>query len=161
MVRPFTMRRLCLTLWAFVALWVAVPAAQGFLATFDDDLAGTPPRGFLFSWVRQPSAGLWEVRGGGHRQYPVHVADASLQGRSVAVSSAVAPAHVRVIARMRLVDGSREGGLVWRYRDGHNGYVAGVSLLRREAILFRVTAGNRVQLDRLDDLDLDPTGGTR
>ena len=152
----FSVRRVLLWLgsWALVAS--VAYALPGFVITFEDDLIGAPPRGFVFSWVRQPRSGVWEVRGNLLHRVLVHSADASLLGRSVAASTAAAPRDLRVTTRVRFANGTREGGVVWRYRDGHNGYVAGVSLVRGEAILFRVTAGNRVQLDRLDDLKLDP-----
>lgn len=156
MPRLFSVRRLTTTVVMVVMVsWSLMAAPPSFVITFDDDPIGQAPRGFFFSWVRQSSSGVWEVRGNAHHHVLAHVADPAHQGRSVAVSLLPASRNLRVTTRVRFTDGVREGGLVWRYRDGHNGYVAGVSLARREAILFRVTAGNRVQLNRLDDLNLD------
>lgn len=160
MAASFPNRRLTVTIASVLGLLVAALAvivrAQGFVATFEGDPLGAPPRGFVFSGVKQASAGVWEVRSAHPQQVLVHVADSSLPGRSLAIASAAAPRQLRLMTRVRFSGGTREGGLEWYRRDDHHGYVAGISLARREALLFRVTAGSRVQLARLGDLNLDP-----
>jgi len=131
-------------------------AAQGLSIGFDDDVPGMAPRGFLFAAARQTSPGTWEVQGAGGRRHLAHVADASAGGLSIAVLAAPAPANVRVTSRIRLVDGGRAGGLVWRYRDGSNYYAVGINLERHEAALHRIMGGNRIQLDHSSDLEVDP-----
>lgn len=160
MAASFPNRRLTVTIAAVFGLLVVALAVvvrtQAFVATFEGDPIGAPPRGFVFPWVKQASGGVWEVRSAHQQHVLVHIADSSLPGRSLAMSSAAAPRQLRLMTRVRFSGGTREGGLEWYRRDDHHGYVAGISLARREALLFRVTAGSRVQLDRLDDLNLDP-----
>jgi hypothetical protein len=141
---------------AALSLAVVSVLAQGLSFTFDDDATGMPPRGFLFSAARQASAGTWEVRGLGPQHHLAHLADSTAQGFSIATPTAPAPPNLLVVARIRLVDGDRRGGIVWRYRDANNFYLVGISLQRHEAMLHRIMGGNRVQLDRLADLDVDP-----
>ena len=50
----------------------------------------------------------------------------------------------------------RAGGLIWRYKDAADFYFVSIFLEVREAALIRVTAGNRITLDRARDIDLDP-----
>jgi hypothetical protein len=57
---------------------------------------------------------------------------------------------------MRLAGGSLVGGLVWRYQDEHNHYQMLLDLVRRELAMYRVVAGNRIKVEREDDLELDP-----
>lgn len=150
------LRHLFAALVAALTLAVSGMVAQGLIFTFDDAAPGMPPDGFLFSAARQTSAGTWEVRGPGHQHYLAHVADPWMRGFSIATPTASAPANLLVVSRLRLVDGDRQGGIVWRYRDANNFYLVGTSLPRHEAVLHRIMGGNRIQLDRLNELDVDP-----
>jgi hypothetical protein len=141
---------------AVLSLSIATMVAQGLSFTFDDETSGMPPRGFLIVAARQAAAGRWEVRGAGPDHYLAHLADPSAQGFSIAIPMVFAPANLLMVSRIRLVDGDRLGGIVWRYRDAHNFYAVGISLQRHDAVLHRIMGGNRIQLDRLNDLDVDP-----
>ena len=52
--------------------------------------------------------------------------------------------------------GSRTGGLVWRYQDALNYYAVQLNLAEQELSVYRVVRGNRIRLEREDDLELDP-----
>lgn len=140
---------------ALLAFAAAAAAADVVFRTFDDDAPGTPPPGFMFRATRQQTTGDWEVRGEGPQRHLEHVANPlSAKGLSLAiVGPAVKEVHLSV--KLRLVDGERIGGLVWRYQDANDFYAAAVDLQQQEVALYRVTRGNRIQLDRNMDIELD------
>lgn len=142
-----------LAVLALVVLGATVP---GVTLTFDDDVPGGAPRGFVFAATRQALPGTWEVRASGPHHYLAHDANPTAMGLSMAVITSAAPANLRETVRIRLVGGNRLGGVVWRYRDAANFYAAGIDLQKHEALLHRVTGGSRVQLDRVGDLNVDP-----
>jgi hypothetical protein len=133
-------------------------AAARLNFNFDDQTVGAPPEGFFFAGARQAAPGTWEVRGMGAQRHLIHLADPSVTMRGIAVAgvSAAAPADIKVTARLRLVDGDRAGGLLWHYKDAADFYFLSVFLRVREIALIRVTGGNRVTLDRVMNVDLDP-----
>jgi hypothetical protein len=133
-------------------------AAARISFNFDDFAVGAPPEGFFFAGARQAAAGTWEVRGAGGQRHLIHVADPSvtMRGISVAGVNTPAPSDVKVTARLRLVDGDRAGGLMWHYKSANDFYFVSIFLAVREIALIRVTGGNRVTLDRVMNVDLDP-----
>ncbi len=157
----FLLRR-CVKALALIAIFVAVAAAavsaQRVAAIgFDELTAGAAPDGFFFAPSRQATPGTWEVRGTA-RRHLIHAADptVTMRGISVAGVDVAAPADVKVSTRLRLIDGDRAGGVIWRYRDASNFYFMAVVHSDRVAGLFRVTGGNRITLEITSDIDLDP-----
>lgn len=141
---------------AAIALALTAASAQVVVRTFDEDAVGTPPPGFTLAVARQQSAGRWLVRAEGSNHHLTHLADpAASGGFSLAVLDAPHPAHVRASVRLKLTDGERVGGLVWRYQDAENFYLAALDLRAQDLALYRVVRGNRVRLDEEDDLELD------
>ena len=63
---------------------------------------------------------------------------------------------VEASVRVRLAGGARAGGLVWRYQDEDNYFLARLDLGVQDLALYRVVRGNRVRLEDEDDLELDP-----
>ena len=47
-------------------------------------------------------------------------------------------------------------GLVWKYQDPLNHYSAQLDLAKQELAMYRVVNGNRIRIEREDDLELDP-----
>lgn len=138
-----------------LALTVATALADVAIRTFDQDTPGVPPPGFTFSAARQPAPGRWFVRADGANQFLSHAADPGSSGFSLATLDATAPPRLRVSARLKLIDGERTGGLVWRYQDPDNYYLVSLDLRRQEIALYRVVRGNRIRLEEEDDLELD------
>jgi hypothetical protein len=66
------------------------------------------------------------------------------------------PQDIKVSTRLRLTEGDRAGGVVWRYRDANNFYFMAVFYGDHSASLIRVTGGNRVVLDLVKDINLNP-----
>lgn len=150
-------RLLCACLVSVLLLGISL-AAQRLVISFDEDALGARPDGFFFAASRQPTPGTWEVLGAGNKRHLSHTADptVTLRGISVAGFSYDAPDDVRVATRLRLSDGDRAGGLIWRYRDVNNFYFMVVFYGTKTAGLFRVTGGNRVALHSVNDINLDP-----
>lgn len=145
---------------AFTAgLVVVSPALRAANApiTFTDSTIGALPDGFFTAPVRQANAGTWQVQGAGTLRHLAHLADPSvtMRGMSVAVLSAAAPADVRITTRLRVVDADRAAGIVSRYRDPNTFYFTAVFGGDHSIGLFRVTGGNRIQLDRADRVGID------
>lgn len=141
-----------------VGLALASARAQVSVRTFDEDAVGAPPAGFTLAIARQQTPGRWLVRAEGANHYLAHLADAAAAGGfALAVLDAPHPAQMRASVRLKLADGERAGGLVWRYQDAENFYVAALDLRVQEVALYRVVRGNRIRLDEEDELELDPS----
>jgi hypothetical protein len=143
-------------------LLVAV-AAAGMAAqtpstrTFQNDPAGSPPKGFSFPVTRGAAPDKWTVRRDGANTVLTHAADGNgSKGFALAVLDGARYGDVVVTTRLKLADGDRSGGVVWRFQDSRNYYMARVDLRKQEVDLFRVVDGNRIRLDRDDDMELDP-----
>jgi len=126
------------------------------VATFDDDKAGLPPPGFVFTAMRQPGSGSWLIRRQGAHGHLAHDADPVAGGYALAIRTGTTPPDVVISVRMRLAGGSKTGGLVWHYLDELNYYAAILNLARGEMSLYRMAAGNRIRTEFADDLELDP-----
>jgi len=141
---------------AAMALSVASASGDVVRRTFDQDAIGAPPAGFSFAAARLPAAGPWLVRADGANRYLAHPGIASpTEGFSLAVLDAPPPVELRLSARIKLVDGSRVGGLVWRYQNPENFFAVSLDLGTQEMALYRVARGNRIRLEFEDDLELD------
>jgi hypothetical protein len=123
--------------------------------TFDHDKTGAPPPGFVLAAMRQPAAGTWLVRRQGARGHLVHEADPSAHGYALAIRPEAAPRDLTISVRLRLAGGSRSGGLVWSYQDVQNYHASVLDLARGEVAMYRMAAGNRIQVEFEDDLELD------
>lgn len=131
-------------------------SADEVLRTFENDAIGSAPSGFVFASARQAAQGVWIVRGDGTNRYLTHSADTSSSGGfALALIAAPLTERVRVSARLRLTNGDQVGGIVWGYQNPDNFYVLALDLREQELALYRVTQGNRVRLEREDDLELD------
>jgi hypothetical protein len=124
--------------------------------TFDQDPAGRLPSDFAVAAVRQPSAGDWRIGRDGKNQFLRHAPDPGASGWSLAIAEGDPWPNVLVSARLRLTDGARAGGLVWRYRDADNFQAAVLDLDDQRISAYRVVDGHRVRFDVRDGLELDP-----
>jgi hypothetical protein len=144
---------------AAMAIMLTSASADVVRRTFDQDAVGAPPAGFSFAAARLPAAGPWLVRADGMNRYLAHPSTASTtEGFSLAVLDGMPPADLRLSARVKLVDGSRIGGLVWRYQNPENFFAVSLDLAAQEMALYRVARGNRIRLEFEDDLELDRDG---
>jgi hypothetical protein len=138
----------------FAAL--TVTSAQNGLRSFDQDPVGVTPSGFSLAAARLSSPGRWQVKSEGPNRFLAHAAEpAAGEGFAIALLDEPAPADMRLSARVRLEEGVRAGGLVWRYQGADNFYAISLDLDAQEIALYRVSRGNRIRLEFEDDLELD------
>jgi hypothetical protein len=150
------MRDTRLLVVAALALAVASGSADVGRRSFDQDAIGAPPPGFTFAAARLSTAGRWLVRNDGPNRYLAHLAEGQTgDGFSLALLDGLPPADLRLSARLKLADGARIGGLVWKYQGPDSFYAVSLDLNAQEVSLYRVTRGNRIRLEFEDDLELD------
>jgi hypothetical protein len=125
--------------------------------TFESDAVGSPPKGFLFPVTRGAAPGKWLVQREGGKPVLAHLPQANGSGGfALAVLDGRQYRDLVVIARLKLADGDRAGGVVWQFQDASNYYMARVDLRKQDVGLFRVGNGNRIRIEHDDDLELDP-----
>lgn len=146
---------LLLALSMFLQTAGAVP--EVILRTFDEDKIGVPPAGFVLATGRDAASDGWKVKREGSARVLLHEGKPSpVDSFAVAIFSGAQYQDVQVSVRLKATGGSRTAGLVWKYQDPLNHYSAHLDLVRQELVMYRVANGNRIRLDREDDLELDP-----
>jgi hypothetical protein len=137
-------------------LQAAAAAQNVVIRTFEEDKIGAPPPGFVSAVGRDAAPDRWTVGREGNTRVLVHEGKAApADSFAVAVFGAQYQ-DVDVRVRLKATAGSRAAGLVWKYQDPMNHYVVQLDLGRQEIALYRVAGGNRIRLEREDDLELDP-----
>jgi len=146
------------TLLAWTLFFQVVTAQQAAVVrTFDDDKIGAPPAGFALATGRDAPADRWSVRREGEARVLVHEGKAAPPDSfAVAVLSGAQYVDPEASVRLKASAGGRVAGLVWKYQDPMNHYSAQLDLVRQEVVMYRVVSGNRIRLEREDDLELDP-----
>jgi hypothetical protein len=138
-------------------LQVAAATQAVIVRTFEDDKIGAPPSGFVMAAGREAAPDRWTVRREGNGRALVHEAGPSpADSFAVAILSGAQYSDVEVSVRFKATGGSRTAGIVWKYQDPMNHYSAYLDLVRQELAMYRVVNGNRIRLEREDDLELDP-----
>lgn len=136
----------------------AAAAVQNVVVrTFDDDKVGAPPAGFVFAVGREASPDRWIVRREGSARVLLHEGKLSPpDGFAVAILAGAPYQDVEVSVRLKTSGGSRVAGLVWKYQDPMNHYAVQLDLSKQEISMYRIVSGNRIRIEREDDLELDP-----
>ncbi len=135
----------------------ALLAAQATVHSFDEDAIGQPPPGFTLSAGRSASPGRWTVERDGTSRVLVHSGTpGETGGFGVAIYDGERLDNAEISVRVKATGGSRTAGLVWRYQDSLNYYAVQLNLSAQELSVYRVVRGNRIRLEREDDLELDP-----
>ena len=142
-----------MVLWLPLSLALAGQTITEY--TFDQALVGVKPEGFTFGSMRQPEPGRWTVQQREPGNVLCHERDDST-GYSLAIAEGETPSDLIVTVRVRLTEGARTGGLVWRYLDDQHYYTLALDLVRGEIALYRIHGGNRFRLEFEDGLELDP-----
>lgn len=129
---------------------------QGSTWSFDDLPAGRPAPGFVFAGPAGERVAPWLVLRDGSNGVLAQTPHGS-PGAQVAVVESASLANLTVSARLRFADGAGAAGIVWRYRNPNNYYLAALDLRAQEIRIYRVTGDNRTRLENEDDLELDPS----
>jgi hypothetical protein len=135
----------------------AAAAPNVILRTFEDDKAGAPPAGFQLAAGRDAPPAQWTVRREGKAQVLVHEGKtAPPDSFAVAILSGAQYSDVSVSVKLKATGaGGRSAGVVWKYQDPMNHYSVHLDLVRQELLMYRVVSGNRIRVEREDDLELD------
>ena len=148
-----TRRSLALASALLGAAAVALASGGGKTWDFQADAAGAPPAGFSFARTGQGGPGRWEVKVDPTAPAGDHVL-AQVEGDRtdyrfpVAVADAPLLKDVRLDVKCKQVAGKVDQacGLVVRYRDADNYYVARANALEDNVRLYRVVQGRRRQI---------------
>ena len=121
-----------LTLAAILALALLVmtsgaAAQQGSTWSFDDQPAGEPPPGFVFAGSPREQAGQWVIVREESNGVFAQVQQGT-PGARLAVIGGTSFADLTLSTRIRFAEGAGSAGLVWRYRDADNYYLAALDL---------------------------------
>lgn len=129
---------------------------QVLVRTFEDDRPGAAPAEFTTAAGREAEADRWVVTREGKGRVLVYQGQPGpADGFAVAVLTGARHEDVAITVRVKATSGRRMAGLVWKYRDPLNHYVVQLDLVRQELAMYRIRDGNRIRLEREDDLELD------
>ncbi len=124
---------------------------------FDTDAADKEPAGFEFATTAQSPAGKWLVKKDGGSNVLAQVdTDKSDRRFAMAVVKDAVFKNVRLSVRARPVSGEvdQAAGLVWRYKDADNYYVARSNVLESNVRLYRVVNGSRIKFAGKEEIKL-------
>ena len=134
-------------------LAAAVTMAQTMTFNFDRDEAGMPPRGFSTALTGGGRPGTWVLmkdEASPDRGLVLAQTDADATGYRfpLCVHDGMAARDVDLSVKFKPVSGEKDqaSGLVWRYRDQDNYYVARANALENNVVAYKVEAGKRSDL---------------
>ena len=138
-----------LMLWAsFLAI-----ASTGRIINFDSEALGKTPAGWTVAMTNGGEAPRWEVRKDRTAPTQPYVLaqtsnDASNNRCPLAIFNQVNLRDGDVSVRIKPVAGRADqaGGLVWRYRDANNYYLARENARTQNVAIYRVENGARTQI---------------
>lgn len=139
----------CLWLLLFV---VATGMAQTKL-NFEQDKAGAPPLSFTTALTGQGRPGIWVVTLDNTAPQQSHVlaqtaADATGYRFPLCVYEKLSIKNVDLSVKFKIVSGNTDqvGGLLWRYRDKDNYYLARANALENNVVVYKMQNGKRETL---------------
>lgn len=146
------MKRRAIAVLLFIGLGISVIAAEGPGRTvwnFDDDAAGTLPRGF------SEQVGSWKVVESRGNKGLAQLEKNSAKTFNLVLIDKTNAKDLDVSVTLRPIDGKIDlgGGLIWRARDARNYYVARYNPLESNFRVYKVEDGRRTQLDHADAPD--------
>jgi len=137
-----------------VAAGVAGAAVGGEqVVDFQKDTVGGVPKGFTLAQTGPGSAARWEIRNDASSPSGglvlVQVSDDATRGRfPLAIYQGLPFADGAVSVRFKTISGEidQAAGLVWRFRDPDNYYIARANALEENVVLYKVENGKRFDL---------------
>jgi hypothetical protein len=131
-----------------------VAAALEKTWNFDADKAGAAPEGFSVE------SGSWAVKAGDASSNPNALAQTAKSDNNIfniAVAKDVSLKDVDISVKFKAVAGETDqgGGVVWRYKDAKNYYIARYNPLEFNYRLYHILDGKRTQLQGVNKLILE------
>jgi len=133
------------------------PFAFATTWSFDKDEIDKEPAGFEFATTRKSPAGKWRVIKDGDTKILAQLDADKTDGRfAMAVAKEPSLRDVTLSVRARAISGEvdQAAGLVWRWKDADNYYVARSNVLENNVRLYRVVNGNRVKFAGKEEVKL-------
>jgi len=127
--------------------WVV---STGTVVTFNSGPAGRTPAGWTFAMTNQGSPPQWQIvkdRTAPNQPYVLAQTSADSSDRfPLAILNAVSVKDSDVSVRIKPIAGKedRAGGVVWRYHDARNYYLARINALTRNVAVYKVQNGARI-----------------
>ena len=128
-------------------------AATGRVVNFDTFPLGKTPPGWTVAMTNRGVAPQWEVRRDESAATQPYVlaqvsADPTGDRFPLAILDKMSFRDGDVSVRLKLVSGHRvqAGGLIWRYRDCNNYYLARASAFEQNVAVFKVQNGQRIPI---------------
>jgi len=128
-------------------------ASSGKVINFDTYPVGQAPPGWSIAMTNRGGPPRWEVRRDQSAATQPYVmaqvsTDPTNNCSPLAILDGVVLRDGEVSVRLKPVAGSgdRGGGVVWRYRDENNYYVARADALEKDVAVYKVENGRRTQL---------------
>jgi len=138
--------------WTTVSATALATSTPSRNWTFETDPAQAPPRGFSFARTGDGRVGQWTVTfddtsPAGHAVLTQLDRDETDYRFPVAVVKGLAFKDGKVRVRCKPVDGKvdQAGGVVFRYKDENNYYVARLNALENNVRIYHVQDGRRIQ----------------
>jgi hypothetical protein len=133
-----------------IQLWSTITMAETF--NFDADVVGKVPAGWI-AGVTGQGAHRWSVETDASAPSQPNVLKQSGRGDfpwCVRPDSAIADGDVEV--RFKPLSGTEDqaAGIVWRWKDGGNYYVARANALENNVSLYHTQAGRRITIKYVD-----------
>jgi len=147
-VRPVTQFMKSLAL--LISLGWMVPT--GTVVTFDSGSVGRPPAGWTVATTNGGPPAEWRILQDSTAPTQPYVLAQTSTGPSgrcpLAILNSVFLRDGDVSVRIKPVSGKEDqaGGVVWRYRDSGNYYLARVNSLTRNVVVFKVRNGVRTRV---------------
>jgi hypothetical protein len=119
---------------------------------FDTDAVGSPPAGWI-TGVTGRGSPLWSVEQDAGSPSPPHVLKQSGRGDfpwCVKRDVAIADGYVEVKFKALAGKDDQAGGVVWRWKDGNNYYVARANALENNVSLYYTQSGRRITIKYVD-----------
>ena len=124
---------------------------------FEVDKVGELPSGWTAAQTGQGTGSVWRVLQDGKLRV---LAQTSAEGPNrffnLCVADATSYKNVELSVSLKAISGKNDqgGGLVWRYRDADNYYVARWNPLEDNFRVYKVVQGKRIQLETDDDVKI-------
>jgi hypothetical protein len=160
------MKRIPLVTLAVLLLWAASAGAQDKARTFrfGKDDAGKVPSGWQAAQTNEGKGTAWKVVADatapsktGYALAQVGAAPGKVFNLCVAIGTSYQDVEVAVAFKAVAGEKDQGGGVVWRYQDADNYYVARVNPLEDNYRVYKVVAGQRIQLGTKEGLKV-PAG---
>lgn len=137
-------------------------ASSGKIVNFDSGQAGRAPSGWTFTEPNRGSAPRWEIRRDQTAPTQPYVlaqlSNGTNGGYPLAIFNGLTLRDGDVSVRIKSVAGREDqsGGVVFRFRDSNNYYVARANALTRNVAIYRVENGQSHQITPAVPHDISP-----